>query len=178
MSSKLIKKITEAFNKKDDYEATNVRLPHPYYTEEPPEAGSTQPWLKIPQADPTVTGHTGKVDSEVTKIGCLHMAKERIEQRWILKVVAGVDLGRQYLAATQVIKIGRKPENHICLKDPKVSRFHAILRFEDTFLKIVDLCSTNGTSVNGVKITMEQKLASGDQIRVGETLIKIIAEPW
>jgi sigma-B regulation protein RsbU (phosphoserine phosphatase) len=92
--------------------------------------------------------------------------------------VAGVDLGRQYLAATQVIKIGRKPENHICLKDPKVSRFHAILRFEDTFLKIVDLCSTNGTSVNGVKITMEQKLASGDQIRVGETLIKIIAEPW
>lgn len=178
MSSKLIRKIAEAFTKKDDYEATNVRLPHPYYTEESPEAGNTQPRLKIPQVDPIVQGHTGKVDGEVTKIGRLHMAQERIEQRWILKVVDGVDQGRQYLAATQVIKIGRKPENHICLKDPKVSRFHAVLRFEDTFLNIVDLCSTNGTSVNGEKITMEQKLVSGDQILVGETLIIIIAEPW
>jgi hypothetical protein len=179
MSSKLIKRITEVFNKKDDYEATNVRLPHPYYNaDEPMEVVNTQPRLKVPQIDPTELQKMGKADFEATKIAQLHIAQDHLKQRWILKVVAGVDLDRQYLAATHEIKIGRKPENHICLKDPKVSRFHAILRFEDSFLNIVDLNSTNGTSVNGEKIVTEQKLYSGDQIRVGETLIQIIAEPW
>jgi pSer/pThr/pTyr-binding forkhead associated (FHA) protein len=182
MSSNLIKKITGAFNKKDNYEATNVRLPHPYYKMDEPsiEAVNTQPRLKIPQTqlDRTALQRTGEEGCEATKVAQLNTVQDQFKQRWILKVVAGVDQGRQYLAATHEIKIGRKPENHISLKDPKVSRFHALLRFEDTVLSIVDLNSTNGTSVNGKKITTTQKLCSGDQIRVGETLIQIVAEPW
>jgi hypothetical protein len=179
MSSNLIKKITEAFYKKDDYEETNIRLPHPYYDlEEVPNVVDTQPRLKISMEGSPSPGAVA-ADHEATKVAQLHIAQEQLKKvRWILRVVSGVDQGRQYLAVTPEIKIGRKPENHICLKDPKVSRFHAVLHLEGSVINIIDLNSTNGTIVNGEKIMTKKRLASGDQIRVGETAIQIDAEPW
>jgi pSer/pThr/pTyr-binding forkhead associated (FHA) protein len=86
-------------------------------------------------------------------------------------------LGRQYLATTAEIKIGRKPENHIYLRDPKVSRFHAAVRINGSLLTLVDLESTNGTSVNEVRINTEKQLFPGDRIKVGETVIQVISQP-
>jgi hypothetical protein len=178
MSANIIKKITEVFNKKDDYEATGIRAPHPYYVlEESLAVVHTQPRLKC-CCDSPMPSKTGEANAENTIVAQLHTVPERLKWRWILRVIAGVDQGRQYLAVTPEIRIGRKPENHICLKDPKVSRYHALLRVADTGIHIIDLNSTNGTSVNDQKIVKEQQLASGDRIRVGETLIEINAEPW
>jgi hypothetical protein len=175
MSSKLIQKIAKAFNKKVLGNSGSIEPGYPYYNfEETPEIGSTQPWLKS-----SLLETVGRQENyEVTKIARLNSAKPQMHQRWFLKVVNGTDQGRQYLAASQEIKIGRKPENHICLNDPKVSRYHALLRFEESNLVIIDLNSTNGTNVNGARLVTEQKLCSGDMIRVGETIMQIIAEPW
>jgi hypothetical protein len=47
MSSKIIKRFTEAFNKKEDCEATNMRLSYPYFwDDEPQDTVNTQPRQK------------------------------------------------------------------------------------------------------------------------------------
>lgn len=95
--------------------------------------------------------------------------------RWVFTVVAGNDQGRQFIGATPELKIGRQPENHICLLDPKVSRFHALIKIKDSYLIIKDLQSTNGTLVNNVRIR-RHKLQPGDLIKLGDSIIRVTLE--
>ena len=69
------------------------------------------------------------------------------------------------------LTIGKTLNNDIVISDdPTISRAHAELIIgEENF--IVDLNSTNGTFVNGVKIVDKQKLNSLDVIRVGNSLV-------
>lgn len=95
--------------------------------------------------------------------------------RWVITVVEGNDRGRQFIGATPELKIGRQPENHICLRDPKVSRFHALIKVKDSHLIIKDLQSTNGTYINNVRIA-RRKLHTGDLVKMGDTLIQVTLE--
>jgi hypothetical protein len=72
------------------------------------------------------------------------------------------------------ITIGRLPECDVNLGDPNVSRRHAEVRREDGVIVVVDLDSTNGTRVNGAGIR-EHRLQDGDQIAVGNTVIRFEA---
>lgn len=62
-----------------------------------------------------------------------------------------------------VINIGRRPDNHIIIDDPRVSRNHAQLRASRGRYVIFDLGSTGGTFVNGARIT-QHILKPGDVI--------------
>jgi hypothetical protein len=95
--------------------------------------------------------------------------------RWVFTVIEGNDYGRQFIGATPELKVGRQPENHICLRDPKVSRFHALIKVKDYYLIVKDLQSTNGTFVNNVKVNKE-KLHTGDLIKVGDTILQVMLE--
>lgn len=95
--------------------------------------------------------------------------------RWVFTVIEGNDYGRQFIGATPELKVGRQPENHICLRDPKVSRFHALIKVRDYYLIVKDLQSTNGTFVNNVKVYKE-KLHTGDLIKVGDTILQVTLE--
>jgi hypothetical protein len=72
-----------------------------------------------------------------------------------------------------VVSVGRSAESTLPLNDTNVSRKHAELRSrgEGTALSwvLVDLGSTNGTMLNGVKISGEQKLKNGDSLMFGNT---------
>ncbi|MCD6426536.1 MAG: trypsin-like peptidase domain-containing protein [Caldisericaceae bacterium] len=57
--------------------------------------------------------------------------------------------------------IGRDESNEIVLRDPAVSSKHAKIKFENGNFVLYDLASTNGTYVNGNKITKEA-LKDGD----------------
>jgi uncharacterized protein YegL len=66
------------------------------------------------------------------------------------------------------LHIGREPTYELALSDPRVSRSHArIVETAEGYL-IEDLNSTNGTFVNGERVT-RQYLRPGDQIQVGDT---------
>jgi predicted component of type VI protein secretion system len=56
------------------------------------------------------------------------------------------------------------------LMDPEVSRRHAAIRGDDRSLAIEDLGSTNGTYVNGVRISSVTVLSAGDEVRLGNTV--------
>jgi len=61
--------------------------------------------------------------------------------------------GQQIYPLThQVLNLGRRPDNHIVIDDPRVSRKHAQIRVINNRYAIYDLDSTGGTYVNKVKI--------------------------
>ena len=72
------------------------------------------------------------------------------------------------------LSIGRLPECNITLNDPNVSRHHAEIRPQGNGFMIVDLGSTNGIKVNGVRTT-QQMLQDGDQITIGNTQMQFEA---
>ncbi len=51
-----------------------------------------------------------------------------------------------------VINIGRRPDNHLTLQDPRVSRSHAQIRAIRGQYVLFDLNSTGGTLVNGRRV--------------------------
>lgn len=68
-----------------------------------------------------------------------------------------------------IIKIGRLASAHLKLEDPKVSRIHAVIEVssDGQELSIIDMGSSDGTFVNGERISKE-KLRDGDEVRVGD----------
>jgi adenylate cyclase len=70
--------------------------------------------------------------------------------------------------AKPVVTIGRGSANDLVLDDDSVSRFHAVLKQEDTGdILVADRGSTNGVVVNGAPISGETALRHGDRIQVG-----------
>ncbi|MGE0141098.1 MAG: FhaA domain-containing protein [Ilumatobacteraceae bacterium] len=95
--------------------------------------------------------------------------------------IQGVSAGRVQLPSGQMIEIGpgtvsigRLPECTITLNDPNVSRRHAEIRPGNPIV-IVDLGSTNGTKVNGLRIAGERVLTDGDIISLGSTHLRFEA---
>lgn len=72
--------------------------------------------------------------------------------------------------------IGRHPDSDIFASDEASSRRHAELTFElDTnSITVLDLKSTNGTFINGKKITRPYEIEPDDVLRIGRMLISFL----
>ncbi len=82
--------------------------------------------------------------------------------------------GDRFSLAESIITIGRHPESNLVLADPNVSRNHAEIRPQGDRFAVVDLGSTNGTKVNGVRVTT-QLLDDGDEVSFGNTKMRFEA---
>jgi hypothetical protein len=80
--------------------------------------------------------------------------------------------GERITLDTDSLKIGRQASCRIVFNDSNVSREHAQLRRSVDGWKLLDLGSTNGTKINGVKITEEQLLVNGDELGFGTSSAK------
>jgi hypothetical protein len=76
--------------------------------------------------------------------------------------------GTQHTIDKQTVVIGRSKDCDIRVSDPNVSRRHAEIRQEGTAYWLVDLESTNGSTVNGRR-QQRAKLESDDRITLGST---------
>jgi hypothetical protein len=74
----------------------------------------------------------------------------------------------RYVLGDHSIVLGRLPECDITIMDSNVSRRHAEIQPRGDGFVIVDLGSTNGTRVNGVRVS-ERELRDGDEVAVGNT---------
>ena len=61
----------------------------------------------------------------------------------------------------------------LVLDDPGVSRRHAAIVASTGTLTVEDLGSSNGTFVNGTRISGQARLAEGDQVQVGATVLAL-----
>ncbi|HZT42247.1 MAG TPA: FHA domain-containing protein [Chthonomonadaceae bacterium] len=70
------------------------------------------------------------------------------------------------------ITVGRRSTNTISLpEDPYISGAHAEITTDNTGTYLIDMGSTNGTLVNGQKLTPNERqlLLSGDEVQIGQT---------
>ncbi len=88
-----------------------------------------------------------------------------------LFVVRGRDQGKHIPLESRVTRVGRDSTCEVRLRDSEASRTHAELRPSgDGGFLVVDLDSSNGTLVNGERVT-QRRLLSGDRIEIGATLL-------
>jgi pSer/pThr/pTyr-binding forkhead associated (FHA) protein len=72
--------------------------------------------------------------------------------------------------------IGRGGGNEFYLPDVRASREHAEIRWDGKAFVLTDLKSSNGTFLNGEPLTESAALKEGDEIQVGEHVLRVRAE--
>lgn len=75
-----------------------------------------------------------------------------------------------------MLMVGRRESADIVLRFPNVSGHHCELTLVDGYWHVKDLGSSNGTKVNGVRVT-EQRIAPGDKLSVAKHEYAVAYEP-
>lgn len=88
-----------------------------------------------------------------------------------LAFLSGPRAGEE-LEVDKPLIVGRE-KTDIEIEDPGVSRQHATFRLTGDGLEVEDMGSTNGTYVNGDKITGTKQLEPGDFVTIGGTTLEI-----
>lgn len=108
---------------------------------------------------------------EAAEVGSLHPVKAALRI---------VELGRERVfEALCPLTIGRDRSCELVLADAEVSRKHARLETQGGVVFVRDLESSNGTYLNGQRLTSAIEAREGDAIDVGAT--RVIVEklaPW
>jgi hypothetical protein len=101
--------------------------------------------------------------------------------RHLLRVQAGPNAGHEYPIQPGKVILGRDPANDIVLEDDSVSPRHARLDHNDGAWRLTDLCSTNGTRVDGERIPEDTPtpLPEGTEFALGgvKLLLDVREEP-
>jgi pSer/pThr/pTyr-binding forkhead associated (FHA) protein len=84
---------------------------------------------------------------------------------------SGPTIGKVYPLEADEIFIGRDATNTVAINDAEVSRRHARMELRGTAYVLQDLGSTNGTFVNGTRVSGMQVLNSGDTVSFGEGIV-------
>jgi S1-C subfamily serine protease len=94
-----------------------------------------------------------------------------------LQFVTGNQAGQSREIAGESVQIGRGSDVELTLQDGEASRHHAVLRPQpDGSVVLEDLGSTNGTFVNGQRISGPVSLRGGERVRVGDTEMTFVAD--
>jgi pSer/pThr/pTyr-binding forkhead associated (FHA) protein len=82
-------------------------------------------------------------------------------------------VGQERTLDSAPITVGRSPQNDVKLdRDDYASARHARIEPRRDGVWVEDVGSTNGTFLNGIKLTRARKLTPGDVVRVGETELR------
>ena len=81
---------------------------------------------------------------------------------------AGLDF-----TVTDATVVGRSSEADLVIDDPYASEFPLRLVATENGLTLHDLGSTNGTYLNGRRVTAPAELRRGDAVQVGKTVMEI-----
>lgn len=71
--------------------------------------------------------------------------------------------------------VGRLTDCAVIITDSNTSRHHARITRSGTGFVVADLGSTNGTFVNGERVSADHRLGDGDEIRVGTVSLRFEA---
>lgn len=91
-------------------------------------------------------------------------------RRTKLLIISGPLQGREFVVNRDTFTIGSGSHNDLAIEDSTVSKRHCEIVVEQTGYLIRDLDSTNGTLVQGVRVSSAH-LAPGSEIQLGKTRI-------
>lgn len=95
-----------------------------------------------------------------------------------IKDIREVSGKADYLINSPSFNIGRAADNDIVINNTTVSTRHATITYHDNAFFLVDQRSTNGTFVNGQKITGELKLKHNDRIGFDQFEFAFVMEAY
>ncbi|HUF15102.1 MAG TPA: FHA domain-containing protein [Acidimicrobiia bacterium] len=102
----------------------------------------------------------------------ISVRRQRKEGSRVLFVRSESQRGQEF-EVSDVIVLGRSDETDVVLDDPYASEFHMRLVAQENGMMLHDLGSTNGTYVNGRRVSAPTELRRGDTIQVGKTVMEI-----
>jgi pSer/pThr/pTyr-binding forkhead associated (FHA) protein len=83
---------------------------------------------------------------------------------------SALDEGDVYGIDSTALTVGRSGDNDLPLDgDEYASAYHARFEPRRDGVYVEDMGSTNGTFVNGIRLTNDRRLVPGDLVRIGET---------
>jgi uncharacterized protein YkwD len=85
----------------------------------------------------------------------------------LLAVSPADSKSREYRLRAREVTVGNADGNDLVLCDTTVSRRHALIRYTRGLYEVTALPSTNGTLLNGKRISKPTVLADGDELRFG-----------
>src|SRR5438270_4755131 len=98
---------------------------------------------------------------------------EPLEERAMARAQTALLLvdGRRLVVGPAGATVGRSRQCDIVLSDPNISRQHAEVRPRGGSWVVSDLGSTNGSRLNGRRITGPEVIRPGDEIELGATVL-------
>lgn len=94
-------------------------------------------------------------------------------KRLSLAIIDGSDAGNVFRINKPRVTIGRSNADFV-INDTEASRQHAAIEVRDTTYLLSDLSSTNGTMVDGKKITEPVELQDKSEFVIGTTTLMLI----
>jgi hypothetical protein len=88
--------------------------------------------------------------------------------RLVVEQGGGLVTGESFVVGAG-ITIGRASGTEVCIDDTYASNRHARIYDRDGYVYIEDMNSTNGTYVNGRRVSAQEVLQADDRIRIGDT---------
>jgi len=108
---------------------------------------------------------------------CENCRKENSSHLIVCKYCGELIIGKNK-KNIKIIRIGRNDLNELKIINPNVSQFHAAIKIEDNEYTLYDLESSNGTYLNGQKITSGRisskdsfSFAAGDEFNIEKVLM-------
>lgn len=127
-----------------------------------PRAGSTAPATAAPTGPPTAAP---------TPLPAAGKRRKGSVGRLVV-IAPKAQKGLTYSTAVELV-IGRAPSCAISLPDDTfVSQLHARIHPDEGRVLVEDLGSTNGTFLNGNRLTRPETVHRGDRIQVGSTVLE------
>ena len=151
----------------------------------------TAPANSTPASAPAVSAPAASVVAAPAASGSASTVVERLQLpdalaagppkplpwKWFLERQNANGLKETYvLNPVERLVVGRAADCDIQVRDLQVSRRHCLLSYREGKWQLHDLCSNNGTLVNGVAI-QQAELKHGDQLRFGATVLTLAAAP-
>lgn len=102
----------------------------------------------------------------------ISVRRKRKEGSRVLFVRSESQQGQEF-EVNDVVVMGRSDETDVVIDDPYASEFHLRLVSQENGMMLHDLGSTNGTYVNGRRVSAPTELKRGDTIQVGKTVMEI-----
>lgn len=87
------------------------------------------------------------------------------------------DAGGEFFELLEVSSIGRSRDSVIPVPDSRASRRHALIRRQENGFWFFDLGSSNGSHLNGRRVTTAQLLKNGDLLMIGDHQLRFEGSP-
>ena len=110
---------------------------------------------------------------DLTRVGAAGLPPGAAAPAAVLRVLRSPDASlvqREFPVGFEDVTLGRDASNVIAVADPDVSRHHARIVRTGTSHVLVDMESTNGTLINGKRVS-EVTLRPGDRLVLGSTTL-------